>query len=179
VRHLALAAIGRDRPGIAAAVADCLLAHAVNVEDSRMAILRGHFTMMLVLAAPDGADVSALGRDLERVREGLGLEALTLSELAELDPRAAPATLVLTVYGADHPGIVHAVTAALAARDVNITDLQTRLVGDAEGVALYAMVLEVAPPAGVGAEELAAALGEVGSREGVEVSVRELERDAL
>ena len=38
--QLALSAIGRDRPGIVAAATAVLLRHGVNVEDSRMSILR-------------------------------------------------------------------------------------------------------------------------------------------
>ena len=56
MEHLALSAIGRDRPGIVAAVTRVLLDHGVNVEDSQMTILRGHFTMTLILGVPDEAD---------------------------------------------------------------------------------------------------------------------------
>ena len=83
----------------------------------------------------------------------------------------------MTVYGSDHPGIVHAVASTLAARSWDITDLNTRLVGDA-GESLYALMLEVAvPPAEAG--ELDAALDAVAADQGVEVSVRELEDDDL
>ncbi len=64
--HFALSAIGRDRPGIVAAVTAVLLEHGVNVEDSQMAILAGHFSMTLVLALPDNADADALTRRTSR-----------------------------------------------------------------------------------------------------------------
>ena len=35
MRHLAVSALGRDRPGIVAAVTGTLLAHSVNIEDSQ------------------------------------------------------------------------------------------------------------------------------------------------
>ena len=38
--HFALTAVGRDRPGIVAAVSRALLDHSVNIEDSQMTILR-------------------------------------------------------------------------------------------------------------------------------------------
>ena len=88
------------------------------------------------------------------------------------------ASHILSVYGADHPGIVHAVTSALAAREVNITDLTTRLVGG-DGEPLYAMMLEVALPAGLPLEELERSLADVREREGVELTIRALEQDAL
>ena len=44
MRHYALTAVGRDRPGIVAGITAVLLAHEVNVEDSQMTILREPFT---------------------------------------------------------------------------------------------------------------------------------------
>ena len=37
-------------------VSGALLRHGANVEDSRMAILGGHFTMMLIVSTPGNAD---------------------------------------------------------------------------------------------------------------------------
>ena len=181
MRHLALAAVGRDRPGIVAAVTEALLRHGVNVEDSRMAILRGHFSMMLILAAPEDADAAALERDLEAVRGRLGLETLSLGEVAETDSDAVGSepTHVVTVYGGDHPGIVHAVAAALAEQAVNIADLSTRLVEEQGAEPLYVMMLEVVLPPASAPGEIEAALAEVATRERVEVSVRPLEPDEL
>jgi glycine cleavage system transcriptional repressor len=176
VRSLAVSAIGRDRPGIVAAVTGVLLRHGVNVEDTQMTILRGHFTMMLFLAAPDDLDVATLERDLSRPETGL--EELSVAELEEFGP-GPEATHTVTVYGADHPGIVHAAASALAERQIDITDLNSRLMDDEEGQALYVLMMEVALPAGASAEDLDAALDEVAAREGVEVTLHELERDEL
>jgi glycine cleavage system transcriptional repressor len=181
MRRLALTAIGRDRPGIVAAASRVLLAHRANVEDSQMTILRGHFTMMLVVSVPEEADVGTLRDDLDDVRAELDLEAVLLSPLAEVDPAAEPVpTHIVTLYGADHPGILHAATAALAEREVDITDLTTKLAGEGgEGPSLYALMMEIAPPPGADTGELEAALRRVGEEQGVEVSLRVLEAEAL
>jgi glycine cleavage system transcriptional repressor len=176
VRSLAVSAIGRDRPGIVAAVTGALLQHGVNVEDSQMTILRGHFTMMLFLAAPDELDPAVLERDLASAEEAL--EELSVVELEELRPGPDPSHTV-TVYGADHPGIVHAAASALAERGIDITDLNSRLMEEEGAQPLYVLMMEVALPSGTSAEELEAALAEVGEREGVEVTLHELERDEL
>jgi glycine cleavage system transcriptional repressor len=174
--QLALSAIGRDRPGIVAEVTRALLGHSLNITDSQMAVLGGRFTMMLIVDAPDGTDLDAVHEELTRTRERLSLDALSLSALAEAaDAPAADPSHIVTVYGVDHPGIVHAVSARLAARAVNVTDLETRLVGDG----LYAMVLEVALPLELDPEALAAMLAEVGAEQGVEVTVRPLEADVM
>lgn len=178
--HFALTAVGRDRPGIVAAVSEALLGHQVNIEDSQMTILRGHFTMMLVVAPPDGADLDRLSADLDGVRDRLGLEVLGLSRLADVDPAAEPEpTHIVTLYGADHPGIVHAATSVLAERGVDITDLTTKLVGEGPDPPIYALMMEIAPPEHADAAELESALQTVAGEQGVDLTVRQLEEDVL
>ena len=85
---------------------------------------------------------------------------------------------MITVYGADHPGIVHAVSAALAERGVNITDLETRLAGAADSP-LYVMMHRGRHPARLPRPSLEAALSEVADSAEVEVSMRPLAAEAL
>jgi len=178
MRHYALIAVGRDRPGIVAAITAVLLAHAVNVEDSQMTILRGHFTMMLIVAVGDGVDPDDLGADLRAVGEELGLELLTIGAVDELADVGEPEpSHIVSVYGVDHPGIVHAVSTALAERGITITDLTTRVVGE-DAEPLYALMMEVAIP-GESVPEVTDALAAAGAEQGVEVTVRPLEADAL
>jgi glycine cleavage system transcriptional repressor len=187
MRHLAISAIGRDHPGIVAGVTQVLLDHEVNVEDSQMTILRGRFTMMLIVSGPDSLDVDSLRSNLEAAGHSLGMDAISVETVDA--PAAGPATEpshIVTVYGVDHPGIVHAVAAALAGAEVNITDLNTRLVsdeptdnGDAAPEDLYAMMLEVALPEGLSAQALQALLESTRHDQGVEVTIRELENDEL
>jgi glycine cleavage system transcriptional repressor len=180
MRHFAVAAIGRDMPGIVAAVSKVLLDHAGNIEDSQMTILRGHFTVMLIVSTPDETDGNEMRARLEEVRDRLGLEAISVNEVTEIAPEQDPVpSHILSVYGADHPGIVHAMSSALAERRISITDLNTRLVGEQTGESLYVMMLEIALPAGADADELRAALSEVGSGQAVEVTINPLEQDAL
>jgi glycine cleavage system transcriptional repressor len=178
--HFALSAIGRDRPGIVAAVSEVLVRHGGNIEDSTMAILRGHFTMMLIVSVPDERAPARLREDLDAVRDRLELEALTLSEIVALGRAGGSApTHILSVYGVDHPGILHAVATALAEERVNISDLTTRLLEGEGGTPLYAMMLEVAVPGGIDLASLEEKLGRVGREQDVELSFRELEQDIL
>jgi glycine cleavage system transcriptional repressor len=177
MRHFAVSAVGRDKPGIVAAVSEALLAHDANIEDSQMAILRGHFAMMLIVAAPPAVDPALLARDLDATADRLGLDTISINEISEAEDivELEPSHLV-SVYGADHPGIVHAVSSALAGLGVTITDLETRLAGEG---ALYAMQLEVALPAGTDPDVVRRALAAVAGAQQVEVSFRPLEHDAL
>lgn len=177
--HFAVSAIGDDRPGIVAAITGVLLDLNGNVEDSRMTILRGQFAVMLIVSLPD-PDREALAAGLERVREELELKAIVVSPVAEPgesgDGEPRP-THMITVYGADHPGIVHSVTTELAERGVNITDLQTKLAGT-EDAPLYVMLLEV-ELGNATASEIEEALRGVGRSASVDVSLGELASEPL
>jgi glycine cleavage system transcriptional repressor len=175
--EFAVTAIGRDRPGIVAAVSGALLELSGNVEDSQMSILRGHFAVMLIVRLPDPVDEPELEARLGRVRQELDLEAIAVNRVDDLGVGAARPSHVITVYGADHPGIVHAVSAALAGRGVNITGLETRLAG-ADDSPLYVMIIEAAVPEASG-PDLEAALRRVADEAEVEVSMRPLAADAL
>lgn len=175
--HYAVSAIGRDRPGITAGLTEALLELDANIEDSRMTILRGHFAVMLVVSIPGDRDPASVEERMAEAADELGLEALSASPIDELDDAAADPSLVISVYGADHPGIVHAVTTTLAERGANITDLQTQLAGS-ENERLYMMLLEVAPGEGT-VEQIEQDLSEVAERAQVEISVRPLEVEAL
>lgn len=163
--QVVVTAIGPDRPGIVARVTRVLADHGANVADSRMGLLNGRFTMMLVV---DAQHPDAIATDLRIAAGELGLDALHVELLGDARPAAAP-THVVSVYGADHPGIVAAVTGALAAAGANVTDLRTQLAGE-----LYVMTIEVS-----GGDDVDAALREVAAEQGVDVTVRALDDDLL
>jgi glycine cleavage system transcriptional repressor len=168
VPTLAVSAVGLDRPGIIAGVAERLAAHGANVTDSRMAILRGHFAMTLVV---EGAQAAALQADLAALDT---LESFSVTEVAEAAGARSEPTAVVSVHGADHPGILAAVTRALAAADVNVCDLQTRLAGE-----LYAMVIDVAVPPGLALAELDARLQAAATEQGVRLTLRPADAEIL
>jgi glycine cleavage system transcriptional repressor len=165
--------MGVDRPGIIAAVAGALAGHGVNVTDSHMGILRGHFAMTLIVTAPDAIDDAVLAEDLETVSERLGLEVhVRMREVEELGPAEGEVpTHTITVHGADHPGILAAVTAALAAEQANVVDLQTRLVGE-----VWMMFVEAAVKDEAALRER---LDGVAAQQDVEVALRPAEADVL
>lgn len=172
----ALAAIGRDRPGIVAAVAEVLYEHGCNVEDSSMTLLRGNFSIMLVLASPESTTADGLRGALEPVCGELGL---TFSVLPVDDTPDVPhPSHILTVYGADKPGILFRVTRSLADAGVNITDLNSRLVGGSDAP-VYAVMLELALPSRTVPDDLDRSLQTLAGEIGVDVSFRPLDDDVL
>lgn len=175
--HFAVSAIGRDQPGIVAAIAEGLLEIDGNVEDSRMTILGGHFAVMLLVSTDESRDAAAVELALAAARERLKLGALSVSAVGQAGEVRPSPDHVITVYGSDHPGIVHSVSAELAAAGVNITDLQTRLAGAAEAP-IYVMMLEVELGA-LDHDAVRSRLRDVAERASVEVEMRALDAEAL
>jgi len=150
---------GPDRPGIVAGIAEALFAAECNLEDSSMTQLRGEFAILLIVRLPPGGDADKLERHLAQVAVDMGL-TFSLRRLTEEEVRfpdvANLTPCLITVFGADHPGIVAAVARTLADQGVNVTDLSTQVVGKRDKP-VYAMVIEADSPIGVDAlrEELA------------------------
>ena len=176
--HFAVSAVGRDRTGIVAAVTSVLVDHDCNLEDTSMSILRGHFAMMLVVAGPDSLHAAELESALSDTTEGLDLVVAVRQIDDEVPASPEGDAWTVAVYGADRPGIVHAITALLADLGVNVTDLATRVIGDAARP-VYAMVLEVTLPGGVSAEDVARRLDDEAASLGVECSLHPSEADIL
>ena len=78
---------------------------------------------------------------------------------------------LISVYGSDQPGIVYRVTRALADHKVNITDLNTRLIGTKEEP-VYVLMLEAILPAGMSVESTAAMMEPLRKELNVEIGVR-------
>ena len=176
--HFAVTAVGADRPGIVAAVTGALAEHGCNLEDSSMTILRGQFAMMLVVDAPAAVSPGELEATLAVPASELDL-VLTVRPAGE-PPAGAPEadSWTVSVYGADHPGIVHGVTSLLAERAVNIVDLSTRVIGSPE-TPVYTMVLEVTLPPDGDPHQLQADLDAKAGELGVTCRLHPSEADIL
>jgi glycine cleavage system transcriptional repressor len=171
MNEIAVTVIGHDRPGIVADVAQVLAGLGLNLTDSTMTRLKGHFAMTLICTG------DAVGETVEEALRPLWGDGALLTTVwqvrpeSEVEPVGTP--YLLSLHGADRLGIVAAVTRVLARSGANITDLTTRLVGP-----LYVLVAEVDLPPGR-AEAVSAELTETASALGVEVTFRPGEMDVL
>ena len=100
--------------------------------------------------------------------------SLTVQSVADAAPPEAAPDHLLTVYGADKPGIVHQVTSRLATLGVNITDMDTRVAGT-DDAPVYVMLLELA----AGETDLTDQFASLGIELGVDVTLQVLESEAL
>ena len=170
MNEYAVTVIGHDRPGIIADVAEILAALGLNLTDSTMTRLRGHFAMTLVCAGTvAAAEVESALAPLTADRTLL----VTVREVGEeLVDAPSGEHYVLTVHGADRLGIVAALSRTVAAAGGNITDLTTRLAGN-----LYVVVAEVDAPGAMA--DLAAAIDRTAAELGVEATLRAIEADLM
>ena len=114
MRHFAVSAIGADRPGIVAAVTGVLYEKGCNLEDTEMAVLRGHFSMMLVVSGPSGLTADTLETALTEAAPTSDLVVAVRALDDSVPSSPAGERWSVSVYGADHPGIVHGLTSLLA-----------------------------------------------------------------
>ena len=168
----AITVLGHDRPGIIAETTGRLADLGLNLEDSTMTLLRGHFAMTLVCAG----DVA--GAEIEAALAPLAEDDSLTVTVREV-PQEQPATVdgsswVLTVHGGDRPGIVSSIVGQVAAVGGNITDLTTRLAGD-----LYLLVAELDLPAAADVAAVESAIQSVAASLGVGATLREAEADDL
>ncbi|MEQ6903218.1 ACT domain-containing protein [Nocardioides sp. YIM 152588] len=168
----AVTVLGHDRPGIIADTTAGLAGLGLNIEDSTMTLLRGHFAMMLLCRGD--ADRAGIEAALAPLAAGGDLDVSVRPVLDEPTPAAAGSAWVLTVHGGDRPGIVSEVVAQVAAVGGNITDLTTRLAGE-----LYLLVAELDLPADADAAGVEGAIKAAAERVGVHASLRPVEADEL
>jgi len=166
-----LSAIGKDRPGIVAAVSNVLFQAGCNIEDSTMARLGGDFAIMLMLRLPEGVTSQQLAERLAAIRRDLQL-TLDVADLRpeEVEPQPESPKHLISVYGSDAPGIVAKVTAILADHNVNITNLRTHVVHRDQP--LYVMTMEIEIPSFVSQGQLQGKLQAVAEEIGVKVELK-------
>lgn len=146
VQEMVLTVIARDRPGLIKALSETIEAHAGNWVDSSMARLGGEFAGILRIAVPD--DNAA---PLEAALGELGNAGIWVT-IRRGEPAAAPSGergrhMRITLTGVDHPGIIHEVSAALAALDVSIDELNSRIfAGSMTGEAMFEANADVVLP---------------------------------
>jgi glycine cleavage system transcriptional repressor len=169
----AVTVLGHDRPGIIAEATAVLAELGLNLEDSTMTLLRGHFAMMLICAGDAGV------ARIESALAPLTVDGTLTVAVREVPPEVTPepragAPWVLTVHGGDRPGIVSSVMREVAAAGGNVTDLTTRLAGE-----LYLLIAEIDLPAGTDLEALQDRIDPIAGGLGVAATLRPAEPDEL
>ena len=168
--RFSLHTVGKDRPGIIAGLSNALASIGVNLEDSRMNILRGQSAIVVILDAPGISDGGHIEGALERVAEELNLFVVVRPLPEEIAPSSSGEWFSIVVDGADRPGIVAGIAEAIASVGGNIVDLSSRLL-ERDGRSGYVLRLNITVPVGVTLETLDGAISAASSALGISSSV--------
>ncbi len=119
-----ISAVGKDKPGLVYSVTRILAEAGINIVDIDARSVRGHFSMFLVVdIGPSGCTYEEMMSRLAPVHSQFGLGLHT--EPYEAGRRKAhKRMMVLTVMGADRPGIVAEVSGICARHSVNIESVK-------------------------------------------------------
>ncbi len=146
-----LTLVGQDQPGIVARITTALYEAGAQLGEASMMRLGGNFTIMLMVKS--GQSIEELTQCLRLVVQDMNLTISFQSIEASLHQHEIPDSII-TVYGADRPGIVAKTTTALLEAGYNITDLDSDVAGS-EAEPIYIMQIEGIATQGMAAVEKA------------------------
>lgn len=120
--HIVVSLAGEDRVGIVRTVSAAVTAQNANVEESKMAILGGDFAMIVYVSAETANCADSLASRLKAELPDFSISVRKTTPPVETVEKSL---WMLEVEGPDSPGIVSAITTALAKHEANVHDLDT------------------------------------------------------
>ncbi|MDR1941907.1 MAG: hypothetical protein LBQ47_06250 [Endomicrobium sp.] len=173
--YISLTAIGKDKPGIVSAITGILSELKCNIEDSTMTILHGQFAMILIIKLHPEISLKILAAKLRVPSKKLDM-SLSYAQIPVFSSKKKKTSnsYVICVYGKDKTGIVHGISAFLASKQINITDVQTTVSKKA-----YIMIIEAELPVKLPAEKFSRELAVFAKTLNVTVSVNRAESSEI
>ncbi|WP_323843830.1 glycine cleavage system protein R [Microbulbifer magnicolonia] len=120
-QHLVISLISDDKPGVVEKLSAVVAENGGNWEDSRMAHFAGKFAGILRVSVP--SDSCQGLKDALAALAGKGYKLVVEEALAVATGKQQ--TVTLKLVGNDRPGIVREISRALAARQINMEQLET------------------------------------------------------
>lgn len=149
---LVMTVIGEDRPGFVESLASLIADYGANWLESRMSHMAGQFAGILRVEVAEEKE-----RELISSLKGLesaGLRIAVASNAHE-DTSEARQIVRFELVGQDRPGIVRQLTRVIAAKGVNVEELNTACVSAAmSGETLFKAEARLRIPEGMPVEEL-------------------------
>ncbi|MBN1621420.1 MAG: ACT domain-containing protein [Endomicrobiales bacterium] len=175
-KKVAISVLGKDRPGIVSSITRVLYETGCNIEDSSMTQLRGEFAMILLVELTSKLKPQVLFGKLKRQAGRLKLSAsmriLSSGEGKREKSKGKP--YIISVFGADKPGIVYKVSSFLSKNRINITDVQTNI-SKSNNKSTYIMLLEVDLPAKLSAKTIQNRLKDIANNLKVSININPVE----
>lgn len=150
-----VAIVGSDRPGLTRSLADAIVAANGNWLESHLARLADHYVGSVLIELPEQS-VDVLRQELEAIdKNGLLVSVVPVEDRPEAEYRFEAVEIVAQ----DRAGIIREVASALAALNVNIDAIETRLEGGPwSGGTLFRAKIRLGLPPGMELEPVQNAL---------------------
>lgn len=121
--HIVVSISGRDEVGIVRKVSSAVAEHNANMEESKMAILGGDFAMIVYVSMEQAESSDKLA---SKLRSELPNFSVSVRETTAPEEAEAPKSIwSISLEGPDHPGIVAALSEALAKNGCNVLEMET------------------------------------------------------
>lgn len=173
MKKIIISVLGKDRPGIIAAVTGVLFKKDFNIEDVSQTILQSEFSGIFIVSGPPAISHQEL---LDALQAATGHMKLHF-HVKDLESRTDTWTtcdcepFVITTRGPDRKGLVAQITALLAAHNVNVTQLLAAFRGG-EDPERNVMIYEVDVPLDIDQGQLRQALRAKGQELNLEVNIQ-------
>lgn len=173
MKKFIISVIGKDRPGIIAAVTKVLFDQDLNIEDVSQTILQNQFSGIFIASGPDETAYGELKTFLKQSTQAFDLHyyvrdmGSSAVEWTTCDCEA----FIITTRGPDRKGLVANITALLASFNVNVARLQAVFRGG-DDPGNNVMIYEVDIPGDVDLRQLRNALGKRASELELEINLQ-------
>lgn len=175
MKKYAITILGTDQVGIVAGVSKALYELGFNLEDTSMVRLQEEFAMILIVCGGADTNEQDIKSTLDARLHDLGLSCLVRPvSLVISDKKLNPNNYIVSVIGADKPGIVYAITQHLAAQSINIIDLESAKIKDT-----YVLMIEVEIPNCIDVIKLESSIRVIGGELGAQVTLEEASSESL
>lgn len=126
LHHAVMSISGEDRPGILSSVSSAVSEKGANVRESKMAILGGDFAMIVYVSLQDAADAEQLATSLRQQLPTFSVSIRTTTAGPQVSESGeVRSSWALSLEGPDSPGILAAVSEALAVNGANVHEIET------------------------------------------------------
>ncbi len=126
MHKMIISVLGKDRPGIIAAVTKVMYEQDFNIEDVSQTILQNQFSGSFIVTGPQSVSAADLRETFEKNTAGFELHfhVREMKSNGVTWTTCACDSFIITTRGPDRKGLVANITALLAAHNVNVTQLQ-------------------------------------------------------
>lgn len=156
-----ISAIGGNRPGVVEKLTRQIYLSGINVENSSMTLLGGHFSLLIHIIAEENTIQNVLVdrlRSIEAETEICTHIFLAPEKLPGAEEKPKP-QYAIRVRGDDRAGILYKTSSFLACRGVNILEMHTSVEKPSQGAhPLFLMYTRIEVPEDLDANEFVVAL---------------------